>query len=239
MNLGVNNIQLGELCEINPESITKDYPFDVIQYVDISSIGSGMFLSPPKVLALRESPSRAKRIVKDQDTIIAMVRPNLRAFYHFKKPDENTIASTGFAVLRAKEGVDPRFVYYAISNRMFTEYLTNNAKGTSYPAVDTSTILRGEVSRFSPQYQSKIASILSPYDDLIENNNRRIALLEESARLLYREWFVRLRFPGHENTRITDDVPEGWERVRIADLSDSVRYGFTASASQEEVGPSS
>ena len=68
--------------------------------------------------------------------------------------------------------------------------------------------------------QNKIAAILSAYDDLIENNNRRIALLEESARQLYREWFVRLRFPGHENTRITDGVPEGWERTFVPNIID-------------------
>jgi len=60
--------------------------------------------------------------------------------------------------------------------------------------------------------QTRIADILSTYDDLIENNRRRMVLLEDSARLLYREWFVRLRFPGHEHTRIADGVPEGWER---------------------------
>ena len=63
--------------------------------------------------------------------------------------------------------------------------------------------------------QERIADILSTYDDLIENNRRRMALLEESARLLYREWFVCLRFPGHEHTRAVDGVPEGWERVPL------------------------
>ena len=61
--------------------------------------------------------------------------------------------------------------------------------------------------------QKRIADILSAYDDLIENNRRRMALLEEAARQLYREWFVRLRFPGHEHTRITNGVPEGWEQT--------------------------
>ena len=65
--------------------------------------------------------------------------------------------------------------------------------------------------------QHRIADILSAYDDLIENNRRRIALLEQAARELYREWFVRLRFPGHESTRIVDGLPEGWEG-RIGDL---------------------
>lgn len=67
--------------------------------------------------------------------------------------------------------------------------------------------------------QTPIADILSAYDDQIENNRRRMALLEESARLLYREWFVRLRFPGHEHTRIADGVPEGWERKTLGDVA--------------------
>lgn len=63
--------------------------------------------------------------------------------------------------------------------------------------------------------QTRIADVLSTYDDLIENNRRRMALLEESARLLYREWFVRLRFPGYEHTPIVDGVPQGWERASL------------------------
>lgn len=65
--------------------------------------------------------------------------------------------------------------------------------------------------------------ILSAYDDLIENNRRRMALLEESARLLYREWFVRLRFPGHEHTRIVDGVPEGWDGNILGELCEEIR----------------
>lgn len=65
--------------------------------------------------------------------------------------------------------------------------------------------------------QTRIADVLAAYDDLIENNRRRMSLLEESARQLYREWFVRLRFPGHEHTRIINGVPEGWERVPLED----------------------
>ena len=69
--------------------------------------------------------------------------------------------------------------------------------------------------------QRRIADILSAYDDLIENNRRRIALLEQAARELYREWFVRLRFPGHEHTRTNSDgVPEGWVRMPLGEVAD-------------------
>ena len=68
--------------------------------------------------------------------------------------------------------------------------------------------------------QLAIASILSTYDDLIENNRRRIQLLEQAARLLYKEWFVYLRFPGHEHVKITDGVPEGWEKSYLSEIAD-------------------
>ena len=73
--------------------------------------------------------------------------------------------------------------------------------------------------------QTRIASILSAYDDLIENNRRRIQLLEQAARLLYKEWFVHLRFPGHEHVNIIDGVPEGWEKRTIADVCETVGGG--------------
>ncbi len=66
--------------------------------------------------------------------------------------------------------------------------------------------------------QNRIASILSTYDDLIENNRRQIKLLEEAAQRLYREWFVELRFPGHENVKIVDGVPEGWKKVKLQEI---------------------
>jgi type I restriction enzyme S subunit len=78
--------------------------------------------------------------------------------------------------------------------------------------------------RYPPLEQQKlVANVLSSYDDLIDNNRRRMALLEDSARQLYREWFVRLRFPGHEHTPIVEGVPQGWERKLLGDLCSEVR----------------
>lgn len=78
-----------------------------------------------------------------------------------------------------------------------------------------------------PEYkeQCRIADILSAYDDLIENNQKQIKLLEEAAQRLYKEWFVNLRFPGHENTKIVDGVPKGWRVASIADICDTVGGG--------------
>jgi type I restriction enzyme S subunit len=84
--------------------------------------------------------------------------------------------------------------------------------------------------------QARIADILSAYDELIENNRRRKTLLEEAARQLYLEWFVRLRFPGYEHTRITDGVPEGWERVPLGERV-TLNYGKALKAEDRSGGP--
>jgi len=87
-----------------------------------------------------------------------------------------------------------------------------------------------------PLVQRKIADILSTYDDLIENNRRRMSLLEESARLLYQEWFVRLRFPGHGHTRIVDGVPMGWEKKTLGELATILMGQSPESKYYNEVG---
>ena len=84
--------------------------------------------------------------------------------------------------------------------------------------------------------QSRIADTLSAYDDLIENNRRRIALLEEAARLLYLEWFVNFRFPGHDHVKITDGLPEGWERRTFGQIAE-LRYGKALKQEDRIEGP--
>ena len=217
---------LKELVEVNPETIRKNYPYDKIEYIDIKSVGSG-YLIETKLIPLSKAPSRARRLIKDGDTILSTVRPNRRSFLYIKKPKSNVVVSTGFAVLRAKEGVDPRYLYYAITDQRFTDYLTLSAKGAAYPAVDTEIIKRGKIPIWPIDIQQKISSILSAYDDLIENNTRRIQILEEMAQLIYREWFVNFRFPGHEKVRFVDselgEIPEGWEVIKVGDILEKVK----------------
>lgn len=215
--------RLGDVVNINPESIDNDYPYSEIEYIEISSVGSGT-LSGVKRLQIDEAPSRAKRIVRKNDTILSTVRPNRRSFLFIKNPPANLIASTGFAVLRPSNQIDSRYLYYVISHQEFTDYLTNNAKGSAYPAVDVETIERAIIPFPSLHIQEKISTILSSYDDLIENNARRIQLLEEMAQLIYREWFVHYRFPGHEHVKMVDsgtefgEIPEGWCTKPISDV---------------------
>jgi len=109
---------------------------------------------------------------------------------------------------------NPRFIYYVLKNIDFSRFNF----GTGVPTLNRNHIANIKVLAFDKSQEEKIADILSKYDDLIENNRRRIELLERSARLLYKEWFVRLRFPGHEHTPIIDGIPEGWEKGQVSDF---------------------
>ena len=218
-------ISIGEVVELNPESIGRQYRISEIEYVDISSVGSGVLFDTTKY-KLAEAPDRAKRLVKNGDTILSTVRPNRRSFLLISNPLKNLVVSTGFAVLRATPKINPKFLYYSVTDPKFTNYLTANAKGVAYPAVDKEIIERGEIYLPPFRIQEKIASILSAYDDLIENNTRRIAILEEMAQMIYREWFVKFRFPGHEKVKMVDSplgkIPEGWEVKKIKDFGEVI-----------------
>jgi len=113
-------------------------------------------------------------------------------------------------------GNNPRFVYYYLH----TVNLRRFDFGNSNPTLNRNHIHDLPVLIPPLDVQSRIADILSTYDSLIENNRRRMALLEEAARQLYREWFVCLRFPGYEHTRITHGVPDEWERKTIANVAE-------------------
>lgn len=214
-------IDLGAVVSINPDSVGKDFRFETVKYIDITSVGSGT-LNGLSEIKFSQAPSRAKRLVNNGDTILSTVRPNRRSFLYVKNPELNIVVSTGFAVLRATDKIDSRYLYYTVTHQAFTDYLTNNAKGAAYPAVDADTIGRAEIWLPPLPTQHKIAGILSTYDDLIENNLRRIKILEEMARLMYREWFVNFRFPGHEKVKMVDSelgmIPEGWEVRPLASL---------------------
>jgi type I restriction enzyme S subunit len=128
--------------------------------------------------------------------------------------------------------VDPAFLCYFLLAPPQQGKLLAGETGATAKHVNMRDIRRLELSGLpSLQAQKMAGKLLSAYDDLIENNRRRMALLEESARLLYHEWFVRLRFPGYEHTRIVDGVPKGWE-LRTAFESMQVLSGGTPKTSE-------
>ena len=130
------------------------------------------------------------------------------------------------AILRPNnEIVDSRFLYYVMLSRDFYMQADTVAIGAAQRTISLTALRNMEVELPSMEIQHRIATILSRYDSLIENYQKQIKLLEEAAQRLYKEWFIDLRFPGHENTNIVDGVPEGWEKKKISDVCETVCGG--------------
>lgn len=123
------------------------------------------------------------------------------------------------------EKADSRFVFFQLQHPDTVGWVEKHAVGATMLNLNTTILSSVPIRLPALESQKRIANVLSAYDDLIENNQKQIKLLEEAAQRLYKEWFVDLRFPGHENTKIVDGVPEGWKIASIADICDTVGGG--------------
>ncbi|MHB2027150.1 MAG: restriction endonuclease subunit S [Elusimicrobiota bacterium] len=187
---GWNLIRVEEVARVNESVIGPDYPHSVIEYTDIASVYKGR-LGESQVLSLDAAPSRAQRIVRRNDIIISTVRPNLEHYAFVREPRTNMIASTGFAVISAKSA-NPRFLYYMLTSRRFTEYLTRIAEShtSAYPAFNPEIIEEAEIAVPERKEQDRIASVLGALDDKIELNRRMNESLEAMAQAIFKSWFV-------------------------------------------------
>lgn len=143
----------------------------------------------------------------------------------------------GLVVDLDEDRLDKKFLYYLFNLRDVRDQIRATATGAKIRHTAPDRILNVRFKYLPISNQRRIAAILSAYDDLIENNTRRIRILEEMARRIYEEWFVRFRFPGHENVRMVESelglIPEGWEVSKVADTFD-ILGGGTPSTTVEE-----
>lgn len=123
------------------------------------------------------------------------------------------------AILKCNEKINPLFLFYYMKNQEFYLYLDSLAIGAAQRALTLKTLKNIMITIPSLKKQNRIVELLEPYDNLIANNQKQIKLLEESAQRLYKEWFVDLRFPGYENTKIVDGVPEGWNKLNLSKIA--------------------
>lgn len=139
------------------------------------------------------------------------------------------------AILRPNDRIEPEYLYYSMKSRNFYHWADSVAIGAAQRTVTLGQLREKTIALPPLPVQSRIAGVLSAHDKLIENNRRQIKLLDEAARRLYKEWFVDLRFPGHETTPIHNGVPEGWAKGSLLDLADVVR-GCSYSSDQIVAG---
>ena len=156
---------------------------------------------------------------KKGDILLSNIRPYFKKIWYATQEGG---CSNDVLVVKAGKTVDSKFLYYVLSDNNFFNYSTVTAKGTKMPRGSQNAIMKYWVPNLDLPTQKKIADILSSYDELIKANNERIELLEQTVQELYKEWFVRFRFPGYENAKFEEGIPEGWSYVRFGKAIDII-----------------
>ncbi|WP_173468501.1 restriction endonuclease subunit S [Fibrobacter succinogenes] len=131
------------------------------------------------------------------------------------------------------EKANPKFVFYQLQKPETIGWVVKHAVGATMLNLNTGILESVPVEMPELQEQNKIVDILSAYDDLIENNQKQIKLLEEAAQRLYKQWFIDLKFPGHETTKIVDGLPEGWKKRIISEVCETIGGGTPSTSKQE------
>ena len=220
-----NKIRLGEQCVVTSskrfhlsERITQGVPFycskEIIKKFNGEDVTECDYISED----LYKKVSNEFGVPKENDLLIT-TRGTIGIPYLYKRTDRFYFADGNLTWIKDFDSnLYSKFLYYWFQSYEGRKKFEALAKGTAQKAVPISGIKTLEIELPSLKSQKRIADILSAYDDLIENNQKQIKLLEEAAQRLYKEWFVDLRFPGHENTEIVDGVPEGWIKEEIGKI---------------------
>ena len=212
-------VRIGDSIECNPTvKLVKgnEYPL-----IDIDKITVGRKLVTNKDTIVYEKQSGCK--FQNGDTLMARITPCLEngKMAMASIPDKG-IGSTELFVFRGKKGItDNDFVYYFLKQSYIRNLAANSMTGASgRQRADLKFIKKIKFDLPTLPIQQKIASTLSAYDRLIENNTRRIRLLEQMAENLYKEWFVRFRFPEHEKVEMVNGLPKGWNEEELGNIAD-------------------
>ncbi len=183
-----------------------------------------------------ELPKWTRRVIPQKDDVVLSYEATLHRYALIPEGFRGCLGRRMALIRPDQDKLHPRFLhYYFLSPKWRNVIDSNIIIGATVNRIPIKNLPDFEVDFPTLAEQSQIASILSAYDDLIENNRRRIQLLEESARLLYKEWFVHLRFPGHEHTKIIDGVPEGWKRGTLGECA-VLNYGKALKKDNRTVG---
>jgi type I restriction enzyme S subunit len=168
--------------------------------------------------------------------LVMTTRGSIGKIAQFNCSHSKGLINAQMLILRADEKtIHQKFLFYFLIWERTQQVLRNFSSGAAQPQIPIRDLQDVEMTFPRIQTQRKIAAILSTYDDLIENNTRRIQILEEMARQIYEEWFVRFRFPGHGNVKIVESeiglIPEGWNVLPIMSVA-SIKYGTTLPKNQ-------
>ncbi|AKB51315.1 Type I restriction-modification system specificity subunit [Methanosarcina barkeri str. Wiesmoor] len=208
------------------KNITEDGRLDLSQIRNISE---------------DDFPKWTKRVLPTEGDIVFSYEATLNLYAMIPKGFRGCLGRRLALIRPDTEIVNPKFLYYSFFGEEWRNTISKNLiSGATVDRIPLINFPNFEVSIPIHSIQRKIASILSNYDNLIENNTRRIEILEQIAKLVYEEWFVKFRFPGHENVEMVSselgEIPEGWKVEKLSELV-KTQYGYTESATEEEIGP--
>ena len=221
-------VKLGDICQIIDGDRGKNYP----KNHEFFESGYCLFLNTGNVTKEGFSFANNQFITKEKDELLRkgkIQRGDLIlttrgtvgniAYYTNLIKYENVRINSGMVILRVKkENVDASFLYQLVRSKESRTYINSFCTGSAQPQLPIKNLSQIGFEIPPLPIQHRIATILSRYDSLIEK-------LEEAAQRLYKEWFVDLHFPGHENTKIVDGVPEGWEKKLIGEVCDTTSGG--------------
>lgn len=217
-------VKLGDLYTVhNGLSKSKEFFGSGYPFLTFSNVFNNWFL-PDKLEALVQSTDKDRESFSIQRGDIFITRTSETmdelGMSSVALKDYPNATFNGFTKrLRPKnDDVLPEYIGYYLRSKKFRNKFLAFSSMTTRASLANSDLLDMEVEVPEKNVQRNIANILSRYDSLIENYQKQIKLLEESAQRLYKDWFVDLRFPGYENTKFVDGVPEGWEKKSIAEL---------------------
>ena len=222
-------VNLGDYCEIISskriffsEYVESGIPF--YRSKEIIEKGKGEEISHPLYISKEKYDEiKGKYGVPQKGDLLLTAVGSLGIPFVVKDDSPFYFKDGNLVWLKHFQDIDPIFLYYWIKSENGYNALYNIAIGSAQKALTIAAIKGYEIPLPPLQTQHRIATILSRYDSLIENYQKQIKLLEEAAQRLYKEWFVDLRFPGHENTKIVDGVPEGWTPSQLGQLAEFKR----------------
>ena len=227
-------VKVGDCCEVTSskriffsEYVDSGVPFyrskEIIESSNGQAISEPLFISQEKYDEIKNHfgvPQSGDMLLTSVGTIGVPYIVREKDYFYFK--DGNLTWFRNFS-----DELDSKYLYFWVKSSEGQSVLNNTTIGSSQKALTIASLKGLEIPCPPAPVQKRIVEFLAGYDDLIENNQKQIKLLEEAAQRLYKEWFVDLRFPGHETTPIVDGIPQGWERMVLSEVTSVLKRGIS------------
>jgi type I restriction enzyme S subunit len=234
--------KIGDITHIITKGTTptreQGFSENGVNFIKAEALNGDSALDPKGIFHISEDVhQQLKRSILQKDDVlltIAGVQIGKCGIVKTVNLPANTNQAVG--IMRVdKSRADPRFIYYWFKQKRTFSYIQGLNAQAAQPNINLTMLKNIEVPLPTISDQHSISFILTAYDDLIENNLRRMQLLELSARILYKEWFVELRFPGHEHVKIKDGLPEGWMKVKLGEVASTNVQSYKANSLPNEI----